>query len=157
MAQVETDVRNLGRELRAVVEVADTLERVGSLDQAKRDAESAVKVARGKAGEAEALVSIAQEELMAANEVLKVQRHDAEQVVLEAKDDAHAIKRDAEACARKIVSIAEAEAVVLRGIVKKDREAHALFMEDVGRQHEQAQEAVDMIRVELAALRERIG
>lgn len=155
--RAETDVRNLGREFRAVVEVADALERIGSLEQAKRDAEQAARAANESAIRAKAKSLEVLGELTAAEVKLDEAIGAAARVEAEAEVRVKERFTTAKKSADIILQQARDEREELRITVRKDREAHALYMEDVGRQHEQAQEALDVLNTELKALREKVG
>jgi len=155
--QAVDHARKLGKMFRGFLDVADALEEIGDLQQAARNAEQAVRKAREEATIATGELLETQQKISRELAAIKRAEATAEQIVLEARDDARVLVRDAEIGVKTLVDEAEHDAGVLRGQIKDDREAHALFMGDVERQHEKAQETLDAINVELRALREKIG
>jgi len=153
----EASVRGLGKAIRSLLRVTADLDEVKSLEQAKRNAETAASRARGDTKAAEESRRQALGELDAANEALGKSRHDAKQIIFKAQSDGLTAVRDAEAKAREIVDEAKNKAEVLNFTIQQNREAHTLFMRDVGRQHEKAQEEMDTLNMGLKVLREKVG
>ena len=157
MNEREKLVRHLGKQLVAVADVAVELAEIGDLENARREAELGVHRAR----EALFMVSETLEErrkdLASLEDASEVARQTGRSILAAAEAKGKEITVVAKINAADVIGKVKHEANALRDRIRGDREAHAAFMDDVGHQHEQAQEALDKINLELRVLREKIG
>lgn len=153
----ETDVRNLGRQLHAVVEVADALERIGSLKQATQDAVETTRKAREEIVVVGAKLLEVQEKVLDAANDLKHTREEKVWVLAEAEEEVTDIIADAEEKAEKLASESADAVRDAHEVITAEREEHVLFMKAADLKEAEAQRALDVINSELKTLRERIG
>lgn len=122
--QVAEDVRNLSRVFKSVSLLAETLDAIGSTEQAVKEAEQRREKALIGAQEAEGRQENAKAALAAAEQEIADARAQAKKVVADANTKADAIVSAAEAEAARLVSGAEQrEAVEAANVAKLRGEA----------------------------------
>ncbi len=157
MHEAVAAVKNLAKQFRGVLQVADVLEDIGSLENLRREAEEATRKAILERNEAQFQTKKAGDELKEALVAVKKARADALATIEQAK-----------ASVKNIVDVADEEATERKTEVEKvaqaaeaaaeiNREAHRKSVKMWGGRADAARAEFDEIEAQLAALRERIG
>lgn len=155
--QAVDDIRKLGRTLKGLIDFADEIERVGSLENAAKEAES--RIEKFKKDQAKAEI-----ECLAAQEKAAEMFEKANGIVPEAEEKAGAIIEKAMAKADEIVSQATTKAFGIKAKSDADRaemandvvnfkEARALMVKEKS----ELESMISMLKAELADLKKRIG
>lgn len=154
--RAETDVRNLGRELRAVVGVADALEQIDSLEQASRDAKELARQANEEAAVAIGKREQAREEVDGEQDALRRLRDAKAQIIAAGKNEADEIVANAEADAGSMIATAQKRVDALTTALDQAKTAHEDFMVGAADEAREVAEKIRVLREELAAIEKRI-
>lgn len=112
------DIKSLASRFRSVLEVAEVLEKIGSLEQAVRDAESKKKAAYADAEKAVSLLNDKAEELEKANAEIGKAKEASASIVAQANQKAGVIIAEAEVKAGEIISKANSDKAVVEEAIK---------------------------------------
>lgn len=151
------DIRKLGRTLKGLIDFADEIERVGSLENAAKEAEG--RLSKYKADEIEASKGYLEAKA----------KHDAQQIIVdemlnEAKEKSDEIIKAASEKAAAIVSDAQsrgyglkAEAEAFRAKALSEAKAIEAEIKVLGLEKSELEGVVNGLKAELEALKKRIG
>ena len=113
------DLKVLAQRFRPVLDVVDALERIGSLEDAERDAKERTAHAKAEADTAAASLVTVQQQVAEAHKKIQLATTDAEQIVAQATQDADQIRARARTDADRIRQEAEAA----KATIQKESEA----------------------------------
>ena len=157
MTEDEKLVLYLGKQFRAVVEVAADLEEIGDLKVARTQAEEAFKKAREEATIASGAVLERDQELLAVNDAVKVAKKAAKDVLFAADAKAKDVVAAAEVRAGGMIAVANKAVDALKhklGILEQD---HVDVIKKYAEEQTAAYQKTEAILAELAAVQKRLN
>ncbi len=157
MHEAVSAAKNLAKQFRGVLQVAEVLEGIGNLENLRREAEEAARKAILERNEAQFQLRKAGDELKEATATVQKARENALATIEQTKASVKNIMdvADEEAAERKIE--VEQAAKAAEAATELNREAHRKSVKAWGDKAAAARAEFDEIEAQLAALRERIG
>jgi cell division septum initiation protein DivIVA len=148
---------NLGKQLKAVMEVGEFLDSIGDLEQVRREARAAADTALQAQNKARAAREEAETELNAWTEKLAAARTEAEAKVREAEMQAKSLAVRAQAEAEQLLAEAKAKADRLTTDAQRTVSTAKASVEELRTQEGNLRQAIAQLEAELAKLRKRVG
>lgn len=153
--QAAADLQAFAERLRAILEVAEVLQRIGNLEQAARDAQARQTQAYADAAAATVQLTDIQTQLQTAQQQVTSAQQQATQVCTEAQVRADTIRDLAEADAGDLVLLAQDEAQALRLQTSAASAELTQLVEQIQAKRHELQSIVDQIaktKASIAAL-----
>ena len=159
MTDAERDkiVKHLGKQLRAVVDVAVELEEVGDLANVRDEAKKIAASAGEERNQALADRDAALEELSNLDVQVAENREKASDIINAAKTKGTGIVSAAEIKAGGMIAVAQQKVTGLEGELDRLKHTHAKAIETYSGEEEAARERVEVIAEELARLEKRLS
>ena len=148
--------RSLANQFRGVLKVVEVLEGVGSLENICREAEEATAIARLKRNDMQLQAKQAGDKLEEVLAAIEDAEEEAQNVARASEKDREMTVARAGIKADQIVAEAEVKAQAVDKKTQEAEDAHAKVMDERAGEAAEARAEVNILKKELAALRERV-
>lgn len=155
--QAAAHAKNLGKQFRGVMEVAEVLEEIGNLENAQAEAEKNTHTAREAIAKAVDEREQAVDALVHAQEKVQVARDEAARVTQAAETEASEAVSSAGIRIAAMVAEGQKQVDTLKRTTAAAEVAHEAFMGRIITEEKAAQQELDKVRAQLDALLKRIG